>query len=184
MKKRRGCETMPMIWQYKVSWSGLIILGAVAKVRHKKGDTLADAITIAGGTISVGAIWWPEIRVAMAGVVVATPLVVPAAAVVATAYAAGGVLAFATADPKDEGWYGVEALKEYYEDPIGTTTDTIVKEVSEAYHSTVAAGTIAVNYAVNEAERQYQVKKGQVEAGWDWVEDNWRWSNPTPGPWL
>jgi len=170
-----------MIWQHKISWSGLIILGTVAKVREKKGDTLADAIVIASGTISVGAIWWPEIRVAMAGAVIATPLVLPAAAIVATAYAAGGVLAFATADPKDEGWYGVEALKEYYHDPIGTTTDTIVKEVSEAYHSTKIAATVVVQYAVNEAERRYEEKKIQLGAGVDWLEDNWLWANPTPG---
>jgi len=170
-----------MIWQYKISWSGLIVLATVAKVREKKGDTLSDAITIASGTISVGAIWWPEMRVAMAGVVVATPLVVPVAATVATAYAAGGVLAFATADPEDEGWYGAEALKEYYQDPIGTTKETIVEKVSEAYHTTEAAGRFLVNYAVNEISQEYQQKKSELEAGWEWVEDNWRWSNPTPG---
>jgi len=30
-------------------------------------------------------------------------------------------------------------------------------------------------------EAKVKQKKSQLESGWDWVEDNWRWSNPTPG---
>ena len=76
-----------MYWQHKISWSGVIILAGIAKVREKKGDTLSDAITIAATAISVGAIWYPEIRATLVGVAVATPFVVPVAAVAATAYA-------------------------------------------------------------------------------------------------
>jgi len=174
-----------LYWQHKISWSGVIILAGIAKVREKKGDTLSDAITIAATAISVGAIWYPEIRATLVGVAVATPFVVPVAAVAATAYAVGGVIAFAAADPDDPGWYGAEALKEYYHDPLGTTKDIIVETATETYHSTVAAAHVVYSAVEQDIERRYEAKKRELEAGWQWVEENWRWANPTPGtPWL
>jgi len=152
-----------MYWMHKVSWSGVLILAGIAKVREKEGDTLADAITIAATTISVTAIWYPEIRAVLVGAAVATPVVVPVAAVAATAYAVGGIIAFAAADPKDEGWYGAEALKEYYRDPLGTTKDIIVKEVTETGRMLKGIGTFL------------------IRSGSKYLEENWLWANPTPG---
>jgi len=110
----------------KVAWSEVLVLAAMAKVNEKEGDTLADAIVIASTTVSVGAIWWPEIRATMVGAGMATAAA-PVAAVAVSVYAIGGIIAFAAADPDDPGWYGAEALREYYHDPVGTTAD-IAKE--------------------------------------------------------
>jgi len=117
-----------MYWQAKIAWSNVLIIGAIAKVREKKGDHVADAITIAATTISVGAIWYPELRATLVGATLGTA-VAPVAAVAVSVYAIGGVIALATADPDDEGWYGVEALKEYYHDPIGTTAKTATEYI-------------------------------------------------------
>jgi len=114
----------------KISWSGTIIIYAFYKIRKKEGDYVADAMVAAGAAISVGAIWWPEIRATMVGGALGTAAA-PVAVAAVTAYAVGGVIAFAAADPDDEGWYGAEALKEYYHDPIGTTADIIVEKVTD-----------------------------------------------------
>jgi len=167
---------------HKISWSGVIILAGIAKVREKEGDTLSDAITIAATTISVGAIWYPEIRATLVGAAIATPFVVPVAAVATTTYAVGGLIAFAAADPDDPGWYGVEALKEYYRDPIGTTKDIIVETAKETYHSTAIAAHVIYSTIEQDIERRYQEKKRELEAGWDWITKYGKWYNPTPLP--
>jgi len=115
---------------HKISWSAALITHAVYQVRRKKGDHVADAMVVAGTAISIGAIWYPEIRATMIGAALGTAAAPVAVAAVA-AYAVGGVIAFAAADPDDDGWYGVEALKEYYHDPIGTTADIIVEKVTD-----------------------------------------------------
>jgi hypothetical protein len=109
-------------WQTKVSWSGVIILAWSVKVRQSKGVTIGDAMLTVGMVVSVGSIWYPELRATMVGAAAAS-VAAPVAAVAVSAYAIGGVIAFAAADPEDEGWYGVEALKEYYHDPVGTLVD-------------------------------------------------------------
>lgn len=114
----------------KISWTGALLTHAVYQVRRKEGDHVADAMVIAGTAISITAIWLPEIRATMIGAALSTAAAPVAVAAVA-AYAVGGIIAFASADPDDEGWYGVEALKEYYHDPIGTTADIIVEKVTD-----------------------------------------------------
>jgi len=116
---------LDVVWfQHKWTWSVTLALFGMAKVNEKKGDTLADAITIAATTISITAIWVPEIRAIMvSGAIAAAPAAVPIAAVAVSVYAVGGIIAVAAADPEDEGFYGAEALKEYYHDPLGTTAD-------------------------------------------------------------
>lgn len=173
---------MSMYWQHKVSWSGVLIIAGIAKVNEKEGDTLSDAITIASTTIAVGSIWHKELRFVLAGAVVATPFVIPVVAVVATTYVIGGLISFAAADPDDPGWYGAEALKEYYHDPIGTTKDIIEETATETYHSTKNAVTVIYSAIEQDVERRYQEKKRELEAGWQWVEENWRWYNPSPLP--
>lgn len=123
----RGLE---LYWQHKISWSGVLIIAGIAKVREKKGDHIHDALVVASTSIAVTAIWYPEIRAVMVGTVLATSAA-PVAAVAVSTYALGGIIAFAAADPEDEGWYGAEALKEYYHDPIGTTVDIAQEYIVE-----------------------------------------------------
>jgi len=113
---------MALYWMTKVAWSEVLITAAIIKVREKKGDHLSDAIVIVSTGIAVGSIWITELRATMVGAAMAT-VAAPLAAVAVSTYAIGGLIAFAAADPKDEGWYGVEALKEYYHDPIDTLVD-------------------------------------------------------------
>lgn len=113
---------MALYWMTKVSWSGVIILAWSVKVRKSKGVTIGDAMLTVGMVISVGSIWIPELRATLVGATAAS-VAAPAAAVAVGAYAVGGIIAFAAADPEDEGWYGAEALKEYYHDPVGTLAD-------------------------------------------------------------
>jgi len=113
---------MALGWQTKISWTGVLILAWSAKVREEEDDYISDAIATGSTAIAVGAIWWPEIRATMVGAAMGTAAA-PIAAVAVSTYAIGGLIAFAAADPDDEGWYGAEALKEYYHDPIGTTAD-------------------------------------------------------------
>jgi len=115
---------------HKISWTAALITHAVYELRRKEGDHVSDAMVVAGTAISIGAIWYPEIRATMIGAALGTAAG-PVAVAAVTAYAVGGVIAFAAADPDDEGWYGVEALKEYYHDPIGTTADIIVEKVTD-----------------------------------------------------
>jgi hypothetical protein len=113
-----------MWFQHKWTWSVTLALFGLAKINEKEGDTLSDIITFGATAISITAIWQPEIRAMMvSGAIATAPAAVPIAAVAVSTYAIGGIIAFAAADPEDEGWYGAEALKEYYHDPLGTTTD-------------------------------------------------------------
>jgi len=105
-------------------------------------------------TTSVAAIWYPEFRVAVVGAVIATPLVIPVATVVATTYAVGGVIAFAAADTDDPGWYGVEALKEYYHDPLGTTYDIIVEEAQEVKREIAVVATLVYHQVKEDIQRK------------------------------
>jgi len=123
MNWRRGLD---LYWMTKIAWSEVLIIAAIVKVREKKGDHVADAIVIASTTIAVVAIWNPEIRATIVGAALATPLA-PAAAVAVTAYAIGGVISFVAAEEGEE----AQALVDYYHDPIGTTGDILVREVTD-----------------------------------------------------
>ena len=161
-----------MYWMTKVTWSELIVLAAIAKVRHKEGDTVGDAITIASATVSVGAIWYPEIRATIVAAALATPLA-PAAAAAASAYAIGGVIAYAAAPEGEE----AEALVDYYHDPLGTTYDIISKEVTETAQQIESIATGVVRFGIRAIEREYEEKKMQAKAVWDFFGEN-RYSNP------
>jgi len=117
---------LDLYWQHKISWSGVLIIAGIAKVREKKGDHISDAIVIASTTIAVVAIWNPEIRATIVGAAMASPLA-PAVAVAVSAYAIGGVISFVAAEEGEE----AQALVDYYHDPIGTTADIIVREVTD-----------------------------------------------------
>jgi hypothetical protein len=118
------------LWfQHKWTWSVSLALFGIAKVNQKEGDTLADAITIAGTTLAITSIWIPEIRATMVGAAMATTVAAPVAAVVVSTYAIGGIIAFVAADPEDEGWYGAEALKEYYHDPVTVVADIATETI-------------------------------------------------------
>jgi len=110
----------------KITWSEVLIIAAIVKVREKKGDHVADAIVIVSTTIAVVAIWNPEIRATIVGAALATPLA-PAAAIALSAYAIGGIISFVAAEEGQE----AQALVDYYHDPIGTTKDIIVREVTD-----------------------------------------------------
>jgi len=61
----------------------------------------------------------------------------------------------------------------------------IAKKSDEAQIAAVAWVDRRLMDVQHYLEREYQEKKQQAETGWDWVEENWRWANPTPGlPWL
>jgi len=113
---------MALGWTTKVSWTGVLILAWSAKVRKEEGVQLSDIFATAGMVVAVGGIWIPNLRATMVGAGMAT-VAAPIAAVAVSTYAIGGIIAFAAADPEDEGFYGAEALKEYYHDPIGTLVD-------------------------------------------------------------
>jgi hypothetical protein len=119
-----------LIWQTKVGWTGTLVLAWAYQVRKKEGDYLSDALATTGMLIAVGSIWYPELRATMVGAAMATAAA-PVAAVAVSTYAIGGVIAFAAADPQDEGWYGAEALKDYYHDPLGVTTEIATEYVVE-----------------------------------------------------
>jgi len=125
-----GRDPLGLYWKHKISWTGTLLVYMAYQVRRKKGDHVADAMVIAGTALSIGGIWAPEIRATMVGAALGSAAA-PVAVVAIAAYATGGVIAFAAADPEDEGWYGAEALKEYYHDPLGTTRDIIVEEVTD-----------------------------------------------------
>lgn len=133
---------------------------------------MADAITLASATVSVGAIWYPEIRATIVGAALATPLA-PAAAAAASAYAIGGVIAYAAAPEGEE----AEALVDYYHDPLGTTYDIISKEVTETAQQIESIATGVVRFGLREVERRYEEKKRQAEAAWEFIGEN-RWANP------
>ena len=176
MNWRRGLE---MYWQYKVSWSATLISYALVRDMQTEGFTVGDAMYYTGAAIAVTAVWYPEIRAALLG----TAIAVPAAPLVVTgtvvAFAAGGVLAFATADPEAEGWYGAEALKEYAIDPVGTTFRTIKKEVEKTTTQLKGLATGVARSVSREVERRYEEKKMQVGRLLELIGEN-RWSNPTP----
>lgn len=178
MNWRRGLE---MYWQHKVSWSATLIGYAVVRDMKTEGFTLGDAMYYAGTGIAVTAVWIPEIRAMILGAALATPAIPAIVTGTTVAYAAGGILAFATADPKDEGFYGAQALKEYAVDPVGTTYETISTAVKETATRVEALATGVGRAVAREVERRVEEKKQQAEAGWEWVEENWRWFNPTPG---
>jgi len=113
---------MALGWTTKVSWTGVLILAWSAKVRKEEGVQLSDIFATAGLVVGVGGIWIHELRATLVGAAMAT-VAAPVAAVAVSTYAIGGVIAFAAADPEDEGFYGAEALKEYYHDPVGTLVD-------------------------------------------------------------
>lgn len=142
----------------------------MAKVQEKEGDHLADAITIASTTIAVTAVWVPEIRAMLISrAIVAAPVAVPIAAVAVSTYAIGGVIAFATADPEDEGWYGAEALKEYYHDPIGSTADTATEYIVDPVASWVERRVVEATTAKNKFIARLPTKEeaiGYWKLGW------------------
>lgn len=154
---------MGLYWMNKISWSGVLIIAWSVKVREKKGDHLADAMATVGMVVSVGAIWYPELRATMVGAAVASAAG-PVAAVAVSTYAIGGVIAFVAADPEDEGWYGVEALKEYYHDPVGTiadiATEAIVDPVAqwtqEQIIDPVVGWTLRRVYEINQAKAELE----------------------------
>jgi len=121
---------MALGWTTKVSWTGVLILSWSAAVRKKEGDYLHDTLATGGMLIGVGGIWITELRATLVGAAMGT-VAAPVAAVAVSTYAIGGVIAFAAADPEDEGFYGAEALKEYYHDPIGTTADIATEYIVE-----------------------------------------------------
>lgn len=172
---------MKMYWMTKVSWSGVLIIAGIAKVREKKGDHLSDAIVIASTTIAVGAVWYPEIRATMVGAAMGTAAG-PIAAVAVSVYAIGGVIAFAAADPDDEGWYGTEALKEYYHDPVGTTVDIAEEYIVDPVADWTQEQIIdpVVGWTLRRVNELNQAKV-QVEKVVDkWTEEIFknRWLNP------
>jgi len=169
---------MALYWMAKVAWSEVLIVAAIAKVREKEGDYLSDAIVLASTSIAVTAIWVPEIRATMVGAALAT-VAAPVAAVAVSVYAIGGLIAFTAADSEDEGWYGVEALKEYYHDPVGTTADIatefIVDPVAdwtqEQIIDPVVGWTLRRVYELNQA-------KAEIESTLDEYLFKNRWLNP------
>jgi len=58
--------------------------------------------------------------------------------------------------------------------PSKEAIDTAVEAVKET-------ATGIVRETREEVERRIQLSKQRLELGWTWVEDNWRWFNPTPG---
>jgi hypothetical protein len=154
---------MTLYWMNKISWSAVLIIAWSVKVREKKGDHLSDAMATVGMVVSVGAIWITDLRATMIGAGMAT-VAAPVAAVAVSTYAIGGVIAFAAADPEDEGYYGAEALKEYYHDPIGTLVDIgdeyIVDPVAdwtqEQIIDPVVGWTLRRVYELNQAKAELE----------------------------
>ena len=108
-----------MLWQHKLSWSELIAIAAIHKVKQKKGDTLADALTLTSAGISIATIWYPEIRVAAASAII--PYSAPAGAAVAIPVAAGLVTSAVLA--------GDSGVKDYYKFMTGEVSYDDWKEV-------------------------------------------------------
>jgi len=161
-----------MYWMTKVSWSGVLIISMMAKVQEKKGDHISDAIVVASTTVAVGSIWAPELRATMVGAGMAT-VAAPVAAVAVSVYAIGGLIAFAAADPEDPGWYGAEALKEYYHDPVGTiadiATETIVDPLAEWTQEEIVDPV--VDWSLR---RVFELNKLKVELEQELFKNRWR----------
>lgn len=168
MNWRRGLE---MYWQHKVSWSASLFAYAVVRDMKTEGFTIGDAMYYAGTGIAITAVWYPEIRATLLGAAIAVPAVPAVVTGTTVAFAAGGVLAFATADPKDEGFYGAQALKEYAKDPVGTTYETISGAVKKKVTQLEALATGVVRTAHREIERRVDEKKKQLKAGWEFIEN-------------
>ena len=164
-----------MYWQTKISWSEALIAAAVVKdIQSGKGVSFGDAIVYAGAGISVAAIWYPEIRATLVAGALAIPFAAPAAAAAVSAYAIGGIISYAAAPEGKE----AEALVEYAKDPLGTTYDIISKEVKETAHQIESLATGVIRFGIRAAEREYEEKKMQAKAVWNFFGEN-RWRNPT-----
>jgi hypothetical protein len=139
-----------LLWQHKLSWSELIAVGALAKVKQKKGDHLMDALTLTSAGISIASIWYPEFRVAVASAVI--PYVAPVGAAVAVPVATG-VIASAVIG-------GESGVQDYYEFMTGEVSyeawkEVVVPAVEQEIMKPVAdAGMGALDFLFLEGEKQ------------------------------
>jgi hypothetical protein len=141
-----------LLWQNKLTWSELIALAAIAKVKHKKGDHLSDALVLTSAGISIATIWWPEGRVIVAAAV--APYAVPAGAAAAVPVAAG-VLASAAIG-------GGEGVQDYYEFMTGEVTfdewkEVVVPAIEQEVMKPVADAAMGtLDFVFVEAEKQFK----------------------------
>jgi len=166
-----------MYWQSKITWSELIIIFALYKVNRHKGDHVSDAITIAGATFAVAAVWAPEIRLMFAGAV-ATTASAPAAAIaapVAIGFIASGFVG------------GQEGMKNYMEFMTGEVSPeeyyaVVMPEVKRQLEKPLGVGALVYRLALSETNRRLtQIEEG-ASALYGWVEDlPGTWRNPTWG---
>jgi hypothetical protein len=172
-----------MLWQNKITWSELVIAAAVWKVQDDPEWTFSDAIVIASATVSVGAVWIPELRTTIAGGAFAIASA-PAAAVLAP-IAAGVVVSAAIGGPK-----GVENFFDFYTDykkipgRLAFTAKTIKKEkIDPMFDKLVMGGKIVKSAVVAEADRRIAAVKNRYDRAEDWFMENRRFLffNPTPG---
>jgi len=167
-----------MYWQTKVAWSETLVTAALVKdIESGKGVSLGDAIVYAGTAVSVGAIWYPEIRAVILGAALATPFAAPAAAAAVSAFAIGGIISYAAAPEGKE----AEALVEYAKDPIGTTYDIISKEVKETKTEAIGVVSLIYNIGLKQAQRKVSQVEAGIEAAGTWLKENQRFLT---GPYL
>ena len=114
-----------MYWQQKIVWTELSIAFTMYRMNKNRDidnpavRAIADVVVMSGGTVAVAAIWYPELRVVLAGAA-ATTLSVPATAVTVP-IAIGGIASvligggeglrnyedFFTGEVSPEEWRGV-----------------------------------------------------------------------------
>ena len=139
-----------MRWQNKVSWSQLLATYAIYEIKKDEKFTLGDVFTLTGAAVSIGAIWYPEIRVAAASA--AAPYAVPAGAAVAVPVAAGLVASAVIA--------GDSGVKDYYEFMTGEASfddwkEVVVPAIEQEVMKPVAdAGMGALDFLFLEGEKQ------------------------------
>lgn len=139
-----------MRWQNKMTWSQLIAASAIYEIKKDEKFTLGDVWTLTGAAVSIGAIWYPEIRVAAA--TAAAPYAVPAGAAVAVPVAAGLVTSAIVG--------GEEGVKDYYEFMTGEVSydqwkEVVVPAIEQEVMKPIAdAGMGALDWILIEGEKQ------------------------------